>query len=270
VAEFDKFTSLYDRSSLNFERQTFADREMASTNMPRTARLSGAGLANIAASKFENDFAFIVGGDRHACPSFIAAFLSPRIGRLQASDPNFCELEIQTADPGGQFGEFVSLGRGGGICLTDANVDFFVSIAGELENLELYWLLSDKIDDRTTVSSFCDRFHDFRFFESGLISEEVISFIASHFHEIEESFLIGLPISTLALVLSQDSLRLWSEDSLYDFVLSLLGRLSRADSGVLLEHIRYEYLSETKIGEFVGWSFEHFEVVGASIELWRC
>jgi hypothetical protein len=240
---------------------------MESKKMDRIARLSTAGLANIVASKFENDFTFIVGGDRHTCPAFVAAFLSPRICRLQAMDPSFCEIEITTADVHSQFGDFLSLGRGCSVLMTDSNSEFFISIAGELENFELYWELSGDLGSDVPVASFCDRFQDSAFFESPLISEEVISFIASHFSEISESFLIGLPISTLALVLSQDSLHLSSEDSLYDFVISRFG--SRPDSTFLLEHIRYEYLSEGKICEFVEWSFDHFEMICGSIEFWR-
>jgi hypothetical protein len=237
----------------------------------RTARLSAAGLANIAASQFENDFAFIVGGERHECPRFAAAFLSPRIARLQSSDPSFCEFEIKTADRCGEFGDFLSLGRSGSVSVTSENIDFFVSIAGELENSELYLLLRGSVGDSATVSSFWDRFQDSGFFESPLISSDVISFIASHFCDFDRSFLRRLPISTLILVLSHESLTIASEDLLYDFVISLFDVESTNDGSAvaLLELIRYEYLSASTIRAFVEWISSHFEVIGNSVGLWR-
>jgi hypothetical protein len=95
-------------------------------------------MANIAASKMENDFPFIVGATRYDCPWFVADFISPRVGRLHAADPTMREIVIGTSDAHGDFSDFVSLGRGSAVSLTSANRRFLLSVCGEVENYELY------------------------------------------------------------------------------------------------------------------------------------
>jgi hypothetical protein len=54
--------------------------------------LSAKGFRNLPRNVYENDFTFIVGESRYYCPSFIAAFLSPRICNLQMKDPTLREF----------------------------------------------------------------------------------------------------------------------------------------------------------------------------------
>jgi hypothetical protein len=102
-------------------------------------------------------------------------------------------------------------------------------------------------------------------FESAPVG--VISFIASHFDEIDRSFLVGLPISTLCRVLSQDSLQIRSEDWLYDFFISRFEVCKESVS--LLAQIRFEYLSCDRISRFILWSFEHFESFCEEFPVWK-
>jgi hypothetical protein len=111
-------------------------------------------MANIAASKKENDFMFIDGATRYDCPWFIADFISPRIRRLQAADPTMREFVIGTSDTHGDFSDFISLGRGSAVSLTSANRPFLLSVCGELENYELYWLMQEDFGDDLNASDF--------------------------------------------------------------------------------------------------------------------
>jgi hypothetical protein len=95
----------------------------------------------------------------------------------------------------------------------------------------------------------------------------VIKFIASHFHEIDQSFLRRLPISTLGRILSHDSLRIKSEDSLHDFVSSCFEAC--AESISLFSHVRFEYLSCDCIQRFILWSFDHFDRLCEMFSVWE-
>jgi hypothetical protein len=226
-------------------------------------RLTGKGMANIAMSKTENDFTFIVGNKRYDCPWFVADFLSPRVGRLHTNDPSVCELALGTSDSAGQFGDLISLGRGCDISLTSGNRSFLISIAAELENFELYWSIQREFD--TNISSFCSEFETLTGFD--FAPDWMISFVASHFFEIDRDFLIRLPISTFEQVISHESLQITSEDSFYEFVISRIE--CAADSVCLLCEVRFEYLSCESIASFETWSIEHFEDISASLRLWR-
>jgi hypothetical protein len=165
---------------------------MSNQQCERKLRLTGDGMANISASKSENDFTFIVGDNRYHCPWFVAAFLSPRIGRIQSIDPTFCEFVVGTSDSRCEFSDFLSLGRGRSISLTSSNRGFLLSVAAELENFEIYWQIEEELVDSV---SFYSGIEELKSFESAPV--RVISFIASHLSDVDRSFVVGLPISTL-------------------------------------------------------------------------
>jgi hypothetical protein len=68
--------------------------------------LSAKALANLSRNVSEHDGLFVVGGDQYRCPSFIAAFLSPRLAELQVSDPTLHDIVIETLDPNHYFQSF--------------------------------------------------------------------------------------------------------------------------------------------------------------------
>jgi hypothetical protein len=207
-------------------------------------KLSADGMASIASSKMENDFRFVVGERDYPCPWFLADFISPKIGRLHASEPSLSEFVIATPDSGQHFGEILSAGRGASLSVTEVNRPFLVSVAAELENVELYWLLNDPAKDGATVSEFCERFCESAFPETA--TTQSIEFIASHFFEMDQSFLAALPLSTLDRVLSDAGVLLESEDHLCEIVLMRLKTESESESESgsasvgLLGHVRFE------------------------------
>jgi hypothetical protein len=68
--------------------------------------LSAKGLTNLSRNVYENDFTFLVGDEHYRCPSFIAAFLSPRLAERQVSDPTLHDIVMETPDPSHYFQSF--------------------------------------------------------------------------------------------------------------------------------------------------------------------
>jgi hypothetical protein len=235
------------------------------TTIARQLKLSASGMANIAPSKTENDFTFIVGNDSYPCPWFVAAFLSPRIGHLHSIDPTFNELEIETEDPDHQFESIVSIGRGGSIDIIESNSRFLASVASELGNFELYFSVHDLMQTNGTVSTFCEHFKDWGFTDH--FSDDAIDFLAVHFWEFDKSFQSGLPISVLSQIFGHPSLRVESEDWLLDFIVSQIEW--NPTFAVLLEFVRFDYLTKFGIDKFIAWSFDHFADFEMTTPLWR-
>jgi hypothetical protein len=94
--------------------------------------LSAKGLAKLPQNVYENDFTFIVGDDRYKCPSFVAAFLSPRVCSLQRTDGTLHEFIIETKDPNQLFESIVGLGEGRSMTVSATNSSFVRSICYEL------------------------------------------------------------------------------------------------------------------------------------------
>jgi hypothetical protein len=212
----------------------------------------------------ENDFTFIVGERHYHCPHFMAAFLSPRVARLHAIDPSVSQFIIETVDSNEQFDEFLALGRGSGLNRTDANHLFLSAIACELCNFELYFAIDSDSPDHALISTFWDQLPGMEVVD--YIPHRWIDYIASHFFELDSSLLKQIPVSILGGVLSNQSLRIWSEDSLYDLLRSRFD--CDSNSLELLQYIRFDFLTCESMLNFISWSSDNFDKIDFSISLW--
>jgi hypothetical protein len=97
--------------------------------------------------------------------------------------------------------------------------------------------------------------------------DPTINYLASHFFEVDLSLLNRFPVSLLTRILSNQSLRIESEDSLYEIIHSHLDL--DPDSISFLEYIRFEFLTCQTMAQFVSWSFDHSEQFPFSHSLWE-
>jgi hypothetical protein len=101
----------------------------------------------------------------------------------------------------------------------------------------------------------------------GLKSSRDVEFIAQHFHELflssKESILSGLGPEELTEILNAGSLRLESEESLYEFI----SRRFSADETYfcLFEFIRFEYLPVSVMQDFIAVNEAHYDRMTSSI-----
>ena len=99
------------------------------------------------------------------------------------------------------------------------------------------------------MSNVVDRIRAKRASHLGCQSE--LDFVASHFFEMQLAVLRCLSVSELELVLTNPLLRLESEDHLYETILSLSGEENGDGFLVLLRHIEFAFLSESKLAEYL-------------------
>jgi hypothetical protein len=100
-------------------------------------------------------------------------------------------LEIETKDFQDEFPNIISIGYGSSLSVTKENRTFLLSIARELCNWELCLSVQDCFEGNLSVSEFCKTFGESVEFEH--LSERGIEFLASHFFELDSSFIDGLP-----------------------------------------------------------------------------
>jgi hypothetical protein len=186
-----------------------------------------------------NNFTFIAGIHRFECNKFEAAFLSPTVTNLLVNDCMLCEYDLGDCDlDSDTFHEFLSICRGSSFVVTDSNFESIKSLSKSLGNDELRDILfsSRFSDNDLTVEDSIKRVEFHRLFECSSSTE--IDFLASHFFEIDESFLRSLDLPVFEAVVSSESLKLLDEDSLLTAILDF------GSSGLsLLHHIQSEYLS---------------------------
>jgi hypothetical protein len=235
-----------------------------SNKSPLKATLTSKGLGNLPRAQTEQDFDLVVGNHHHRCPWFVAEFLSPKLCSHRSADPTFNEMRIETIDKDNLFCHFVSLGSGHDIIITEANYSFFVSICRELHNGELYFTLINRFEGNPTISNVFDRLsHRELLFDLNCSSVAEINFLASHFHELNDSLLSSLSVEMLHSILSNDLLQVKSEDDLYRLI--IVRRCEDIHYSLLLECIRFEFLSVSSIEHFISSEINSFILLNRSI-----
>jgi hypothetical protein len=225
-----------------------------SSMKPLEVKLTGNGMANIPKSKSKNDFEFIVGNNRYGCPWFVADFISPMVGQLHSSDPSVDEFHIDIGDAEEHFENFLTLGFGSTLDVSESDFSKYRRICCALGNREVYDMLIDRFEVAVTISNVFSHIHDCDFFN--LSRQPLIEFVASHFFELPTSASFDLPIQTFIEILSHPSLQLATEDSLYDIIASRFE--TDADYFALVEYIRFEYFSVDRISALILWISNHF------------
>jgi hypothetical protein len=219
--------------------------------------LSEKGFAHLPRKNYSDDFTFIVGDQLYSCPSFIASFLSPRIGGLLRADPTIDHFVITTEDPSVEFPHFLSLAEGLTVTVTELNSNFFRSICRELKNVELFENITGSMANILNLDTVLDRLEFL--FERQELCESEIEFCSAHFFELDLLRLGMLEFECIWQIVSHPGLKLREEDCLYTFVESLYVRDSRYS--ILFEYIRFDYLSSQAMESFVELVQESFEIL---------
>jgi hypothetical protein len=224
---------------------------------PIRLSLSAKGLQRLETVNHECNFAFIVGNERYFCPSFVAEFLSPRITSLRSQDITIDEFSIETNDPGHYFGTFLSVGLGREVSVSVNELGFVRSVCGELWNSELFEQTFERKEGEITKEELKARIEFLSGIDGSCASD--ISVVASHFHAFSASDFDHLSRSVLESILSDQSLVVRDEDSVFEVV----HRLASSDNSYfgLLEFVRFEFVSVDCISrafEFISGLFDSF------------
>jgi hypothetical protein len=201
-----------------------SDSTISSSQRPKQVKLSTKGLENTASLRI-SDFALRVGGEKFECNRFEAAFISPRITSLLLQDPTIDEYEVKV-DSDHEIDSdtvisLISLSRNGLFEVSTSNFDFVKRVAKNLGNSELCEALREFVGDGEEVNSsnVVKRLSVCAFLDVDRSAEG--DYLASHFYEMDRKALREVPRDDLKKVLWSKQLRVYSEDSLLDFVLEL-------------------------------------------------
>jgi hypothetical protein len=176
-------------------------------------------------------------------------------------DPTINSFTLRTRDQHERFDRLFALGRGESLKIDPSARKFFLSVAKELENLELYTSVVNSLDGPPDVSSVLYRLNSRE--EAGITPDSEIAFLASHFHELSVDLLSELTVSQLHDVLHHPSLQIRDEEMLCSYL------ISRFESDPLyfemIEFIHFEYLSDAVLSEFVAHSHKFLSLMNLSI-----
>ena len=235
-------------------------------------KISAKGLKNIIfnSSVGDDDFIFIIGNQEVRTKKFFADFISPRISRIHQTDPtidSFCINDYVSEQQRSQISEifpieiihkFETMMVGDPIEVDSATSQKLLSISIILDNPEIYEGMGEiyplefndeRIDNiiqylqlfENTDNTF-SIFNGSKFYDS----------ISSNFYRIDESKLLQLPKTVIHSIISNEHLRVKSEDSLFDFINKLFENENDANDRIsFYEKIYIKNLSENKLSQFL-------------------
>ena len=237
----------------------------------------------------DDEFLFLVGQYGIKMHRFLAEFISPRVSSLHYSDPTANILRIDEVDQekinlnieinSGILEKLRSITLGESV---DINFDesqklrilsFFLGNQEIVDKIsELFPILSEEtnIDDCIQRLQFM---HNFNISESFPFrfpydNDQLVKFISSHFYSIDPEKLYRLPLPILHAILRDDSLKLRSEDSLFEFIEKVFEHKEKYDISekvLFYELVDFCSLSEVKFNEAI----EKIEASEMTSELWR-
>jgi hypothetical protein len=219
------------------------------------------GLKNIPKLEIRNNFNFIVGNSHYKCPYYIADFISPAVSRLHVLNPPLSEFYIETSDAHGRFEDIISIGYGESLRFSKSERFFFLSVFRELDNSAFIHFILEDSEEPLSISNAIESLGLRCQIDIGC--DHIVTFVAIHLSEFSISSFDCLSDDILELILSHPELKLESEDSLYNLILS---RIERDFSSVsLLEYVHFEFLSSTTISRFCESSQQFFSHLTISI-----
>ena len=239
--------------------------------------LSSSGLQNVVLTKYQDDedFFFVFGEEEFSMKSFFAEFISPKVSRLHKTDPTIHRIN---------FGEFYKNNEEefNDICrtvMTPEVVSHLQQISSghsifinEEEAIKLRFIsillgneeLEDKLNEHfppkyseSNVNSYLKNIEcciHFSSMKAEFDHKSLISFVSSHFDQLKREDFLKVPRRIQYEIISQENLRIESEDSLFDTVTEIIERGQEKEeiSDVMfLEHIEFAELSEDRLFRFV-------------------
>lgn len=240
--------------------------------------LSSAGLKNIIFdSSLENLFCFHFGDCKIVLNQMFAEFISPVVSRLKKTDStiesiyfndifdeisNFYQISYHDLFTEDIISLIKQLSSGFSVTIDQKQSVQLQLISIFLDNEELYNKINEiyPIDiNESNIDYYLQYIQLFKYFSTTTNHfnfSNIIDFISSHFYSIDEEKLVRLPKSILYLIISNQQLKIESEDSLLNFI-EIIFLEENDEKGEKLtindfyEFIEFSGLSESKFHEFI-------------------
>jgi hypothetical protein len=180
---------------------------------------------------------------------------------MRQADLTVDSYRVRTQNCSGIIDKFMSIGYGEDVEVTQSMRDVFISLCTELGNDDLCCQIIDIT--KLTCEDVLSRLKKKR--DAGLDCSAEIEFAASHLHEISQNDIEELDTTDLSNIISSRSLRIKSEDWLYEVVKNFVNE--RGENFWLFEYVRFEYLGAESISSFVELSENH--ISSLNLVIWR-
>lgn len=246
----------------------------------KTLILTSSGLKNVIVSPSDNEeFSFIFSKESITIPKIFAQFISPKVCKLHKTDQTIQSIsftdELKDTVLSKKILSIIkSLSMGESIEINEEESFELQIISILLENEELF-IKINKIFQKDINENNIDQYLknlqilDKITTNSNLFNYSDIEFISKHFYLIDKEKLLQLSKRVLFSIITNESLTIESEDSLFDFIIQLFNNHEKEEKAEInlisfLEQVHFENLSEEKLSRFL----DNFNPNEMTVALW--
>ena len=216
--------------------------------MERKILLSSKGLQNLPLTVYENNFEFILIKKIFKCPTFLADFISPKIGKFHQVDITLNQFYINIEDPKNNFNIIMNLMYGKEVQITIEQTYWLLKIGRILENDEIINYVNNFDDQELSINTIFEIIKQKK--EFGINISRELQFISSHFSDFEENQLLELEISMIESILKDEELKVENETILFNFLIKFI-EINNCECFYLLKYIQCDFLEETDFEKFI-------------------
>lgn len=235
--------------------------------------LSPNNLKDLLFEKYEQDFTFIVNGQEYKTSRIVADILSPKIKNAHLSDSTINKFYINTNNQKSDiihFPDFLKLvnyeTNSIKTDIINEYSDYFYHLGNNHDYIRLQLIRLNLITKEDPLLTFSSIFlneekQEISYEEEGL--KDFISFISSHFYEIDQEKMKKLPKSAIYSIISNPNLRVSDEDSFLNFIVELyLNDRSYSD---LFEYVIFNNVRKKALKSF----FSVFTYEDINMNIWH-
>lgn len=219
--------------------------------MSSTIKLQTESVLQVPIYNYQQDFLFIVNGEKYMTNKFVADLLSNKISKIHQTDPTSSEYFITTHHKG-NFKHILDLLEFNLVNIDESEIEFITEIIDELG--------TDKIDlniytPEITIDNaikHISKQEKSKIAYTGRILKE-IEFLSSHFYELTEiqtQELTKLSPSTVEQIVGSKKIELESEDQLLAFINELYS-INEIEYSSFYEYVHFTNVSNSKMFEFI-------------------
>lgn len=169
--------------------------------------------------KYEKNFVFIVNEKRYQACRLVADLLSPTISQLHYSDPTINEFHINTRNVG-NFQHILNLTNFDNNIISESEIPFINEILKILNNNSIQIHIPEESLTTSNAFELLKKHQIYGQFYSPQLQKD-IEFISTHFCELnptEQNEISDIDILILEKIISNEKLKLDSEDQLLSFI----------------------------------------------------
>lgn len=250
--------------------------------------LSTKKLKEIPFHMYENDFTFIVNKKPFKTSRFVADIISPLIRQLHYSDQSINEFHVniqstvkitntnntnESSSSSEYFDEFLQLATFKSIKIDPERQKYFSQYFYALGNVDEFFNIQPSYFNDLTPENALDRLESIAIFfgrnietiemKDNDVMTRIIDFISTNFENIDKERLKKMNVDVIEMIISNENLKLYEEDSLLQFILGLYNE--DHSNSRLFEYVLFNNISEELIQVFI----QKFDIEYLNSNIWR-